>query len=314
MLLDRKGGAKEIDVAEARTVSADDGLLWIDIDLASKSGRDWIRDSNNVDPTVASVISAAETRPRSMTMDDGLVVVLRGINMNPGATPDDMVGIRMWVEKNRIITCRRRKVLSISDLRENLFAGTGPRTSGEFLVELTARLSERISAAIDNIDNLLADLDQKLESGTVGEVRQTLGVVRRQAAALRRHLAPQRDALDRLARASDGLLTNTESFELREEGDHLMRHIEDLDLARETALVLQEEMMNQIAQEQNQRMYVLSIVAALFLPLSFITGLLGMNVAGLPGTQNPAAFYWSALIMVGTGIALLAYFKWRRWL
>ncbi len=72
--------------------------------------------------------------------------------------------------------------------------------------------------------------------------------------------------------------------------------------------------MNRIAQEQNSRMYLLSVVAAIFLPLTFVTGMLGMNVAGLPGTVNPDAFLISAVVMVVLGIALVAYFKWRKWI
>jgi zinc transporter len=142
----------------------------------------------------------------------------------------------------------------------------------------------------------------------------SLGIIRRQAAAIRRHLAPQRDAIDRIARSNAKVLTERNVFELREEGDQLTRHIEELDLARENALVTQEELMNRIALEQNARMYLLSIVAAIFLPLTFVTGLLGMNVAGLPGTENPKGFIYSVLIMVVSLIGLVLYFRSRKWL
>ena len=72
--------------------------------------------------------------------------------------------------------------------------------------------------------------------------------------------------------------------------------------------------MNRVALEQNSRMYVLSIVAAIFLPLTFVTGLLGMNVAGLPGTEDSNGFGYSIIIMVILGIALVGYFRWRKWL
>jgi zinc transporter len=117
-----------------------------------------------------------------------------------------------------------------------------------------------------------------------------------------------------MARSTSGLLSDKEVFNLREEGDQLTRHIEDLDLARENALVTQEELMNRVALEQNSRMYLLSVVAAIFLPLTFVTGMLGMNVAGLPGIENPNAFLISAGIMLLLGAALVAYFKYKRWI
>jgi zinc transporter len=109
-------------------------------------------------------------------------------------------------------------------------------------------------------------------------------------------------------------LSDTETRYLREEADRITRYLEDLDLARERAVVLQEEFLGQLAQEQNARMYVLSVVAAIFLPLTFITGLLGMNVGGLPGLESPVGFLASIVVMIVAAIGLFAFFRWKRWL
>lgn len=313
-LLDGKGGGRDLTDDEVDSWSESDGILWLDIDQNNEGGMAWLADTKNIEPAVSTILLAGETRPRAIVEDHGLVAVLRGINMNPGAVPDDMVAVRMWIEQRRIVTSRRRVVLSVGDVREMLVADEGPASSGEFLVAMTDCLSGRIESAVENIEDVIDDLDEQMNEGDITRIRVDLGVVRRQAAAIRRHLAPQRDALDRIARSATGLLSTTEMFELREAGDQLTRHIEDLDLARENALVTQEELMNRLALEQNSRMYVLSIVAAIFLPLTFVTGLLGMNVAGLPGTVTPNGFSYSIVIMVVLGIALIGYFRWRKWL
>ena len=145
-------------------------------------------------------------------------------------------------------------------------------------------------------------------------MRKTLSGLRRQIAAVRRFLAPQRDALDRLYRQPGKLLSDTESNDLREEADRMTRYLEDIDLARERLVVMQEEFLAVQAQQQNSRMYVLSVVAAVFLPLTFVTGLLGMNVGGLPGLESPNGFLASIVVMVVAGAALLTFFRWKRWL
>lgn len=314
LLLDGKGGARELSDAEVDAWKPADGLLWIDVDQNSREGKVWLAEESGLTPNVASIMLAGETRPRSLVEADGLIAVLRGINMNPGAVPDDMVAVRIAIGGNQIITSRRRRVLSIEDLRRDLLAGTGPATAGEFVVDLTNALSGRIESAVENIEEMIEALDERMTGDNIDAVRVDLGIVRRQAAAIRRHLAPQRDALDRMARNNADVLSDDEVFELREAGDSLTRHIEDLDLARENALVTQEELMNRVAMEQNSRMYVLSVVAAIFLPMTFVTGLLGMNVAGLPGTDNPSGFFYSAIIMVVLGFILIGYFRWRKWL
>jgi zinc transporter len=314
LLLDGKGGARQISEAEVTQWQPADGLLWIDCDLSHKRTRTWLAERADLDHGMLGILLAGETRPRSVAEPDSMAIIMRGINMNPGAVSDDMVAVRVVLEKSRLFTSRRRKVLSVRDVHDASLAGMGPKTVGDFLATLTRCLAGRIEAAVENIEEMIEDLDAQIGSGNIVAVRSDLSVVRRQAAAIRRHLAPQREALDRLARSTTTILTDRELLAVREEGDHLARYIEDLDLARENALVTQEELTNRVAQEQNSRMYLLSVVAAVFLPLTFVTGLLGMNVAGLPGTVSPYGFAIATVVMIGLGIGLLLFFKWRKWL
>ena len=177
-----------------------------------------------------------------------------------------------------------------------------------------AGLTDRIGKVVEQIEDETDSIELQIQDGDVAGLRAQLADLRRQTASIRRFLAPQRDALDRLHRQPGDVLTELESQELREETDRLTRHLEDLDLARERALVTQEELLNRIAQEQNQRMYLLSVVAAIFLPLTFLTGLLGMNVAGLPGTVAPYGFAVSVITMVLAGIAMGVFFRWKKWI
>ncbi|NIV18692.1 MAG: zinc transporter ZntB [Woeseiaceae bacterium] len=314
LLLDGRGGARELSDAEVASWQPADGLLWLDVDSTTKSAREWLVNKSGLPDGVSTILLATETRPRTLVEGDGLVIVLRGINMNPGAAADDMIAVRAWVDATRIITSRRRKIFSVHDVHDSLLQGRGPSTPGEFLVQLSHFLMQRIEAAIEKLEQKIDKLESELDQGEVEDVRSTLSSLRRHAAALARHLSPQRDALERLARSGSALLSPNELFDFREVGEHLTRHIEDLDLVRETALVLQEELLNRVAQEQNARMYLLSVVAAIFLPLTFVTGLLGMNVAGLPGTVNPNAFVIAAIVMALLGVALVALFRWKRWL
>jgi zinc transporter len=314
LLLDGKGGARELSDAEVDSWTPSDGVLWLDCDQADRRARAWIVESSNIDRDMQGILLAGETRPRSLVEPDVLAIVMRGINMNPGSTPDDMVAIRTVLERHRIISSHRRRLLSVADVRDTLLGGTGPKTVGDFLISLTRCLAVRIEAAVENIEVMQEELDAEIGDGDIVAIRSQLGLVRRQAAAIRRHLAPQRDALDRLARSTTTVIADKDLIGVRDEGDHITRYIEDLDLARENALVSQEELTNRVAQEQNSRMYLLSVVAAVFLPLTFVTGLLGMNVAGLPGTVSPYGFVVATVVMVALGIGLVFFFKWRKWI
>ena len=314
LLLDRKGGARSVDAGEIENWRPEDGLLWLHFDVAGHSPAKWMRATLGLDPSVIEALVADETRPRSLNIGDGLLTVLRGVNLNPGEDPEDMVSIRLWIERDRIVSTRRRKLLSVQDLREHLEQGTGPATSGEFLSALIGRLADRIGAFFDTMEDRLSAIEEADGGEPVQVRRRSLALLRRQVASVRRFVAPQRDALDRLYRNPGNLLSEPEVGHLREEADRVTRYLEDLDLARERAIVLQEELMNELAQLQNTRMYVLSVVAAIFLPLTFVTGLLGMNVGGLPGIESPRGFLVALIVMVAMSAATLIYFRYRKWL
>lgn len=313
-VLDGRGGAKALDAAGLQNWTREDGALWIDVDLGDDKSRPWIRKHAMLERTAADNLLASETRPRAVATADGLLIVLRGVNLNPGADPEDMVAIRVWLDDQRVITSRRRRTLSVQDIADDLERGTGPVTTGGFLVFLIAKLTDRIGKVVADIEDETDGIELEIPTGDVAALRAQLSNLRRQVASIRRFLAPQRDALDRLYRQPGPFLTELQAQELREETDRLTRHLEDLDLARERALVTQEELLNRIAQEQNQRMYLLSVVAAIFLPLSFLTGLLGMNVAGLPGTEASYAFTVSAAAMIAIGIGLILFFRRKKWI
>ena len=312
--LDGMGGATVFDSPRDVPGIGKEGLVWLDISQLDKPAMEWLQKDSGIDKRALSVLRAGETRPRSMDMEGGFVIVLRGVNMNPGADPDDMVAVRLWISAHLIITSHRRRVLSIADIRDELESKRGPKTPGEFLIMLVERLAGRIGNVVQQIEDALEEVEQTVGEADIYELRTTLAAYRRQTASIRRFLMPQRDALDRVHRQPPDVLSEIEAQRLREEADHITRYIEDLGLTREHAIVAQEELLNRVVEEQNSRMYLLSIVAAVFLPLTFVTGLLGMNVAGLPGTDNPSGFMFSVATLAALGVALVLYFKRKGWL
>lgn len=312
--LDGRGGGRALEWADIETESAPGRARWIHLDFCQPRACEWVRNHSGIDSLIAEALLDDDSRPRVIEHGGGLLTILRGVNTNPGADPEDMVSIRVWVEADRIISTRRRRLLSIQTIQEDLASSIGPRGSAEFLLALVTKLGDRIDPVIEQLDEAIEEAEAQFNQGEAAAYRGEFAALRRQAVRIRRFLTPQREGLGLLAKQRGGLLNDEERFAFREEADRVTRYLEDLDLIRERAMVAQEELIAQLAQEQNRRMYILAIVAAIFLPLSFITGLMGMNVAGLPGTDDPSAFAISALFMAITAAAILAVFRWKRWL
>ena len=312
--LDQSGGGELLDWSQISLPPKPGRIRWVHVDFSQPRGREWLINDSGIDESVIEAMLQEDIRPRSLQTAKGVLTVLRGVNQNPDSSAEDMVSIRVWLEKNRIISARRRRLMSVNLIQEDLREGDGPVSPGDFLVRLVATLGDHIAEVIDSIDESIEQCEVAQGNRHHQRYRGEFGNLRRKTAHIRRYLAPQREALDRLSRMQGDIFSAGELAGLQEETNRMTLFVEELDLSRERAMVAQEEMLSSLALEQNSKIYLLSIVAAIFLPLSFLTGVFGMNVAGLPGTENPASFMIIAGIMLAIGAGIMLLLRWKSWL
>lgn len=313
LLLDGQGSASEIALDDIHNWTKEQGVLWLHFDYTHPESEEWLLESSGLDKIIAQALLEDETRPRATLINDGMLIALRGINHNPGAEPDDMVALRMWVDQHRIVTSRRRKLGAANIIATDLLQGHGPQNSGDFLVSMISQIVSGMSDTINDFEERTADYEDAVLSGETGGLRYELANLRRQTITIRRYLAPERDAFSRLLIEKVAWINADHIIQIREINDALLRHIENLDAARDRAAVTQEELASRLSEQLNSRMYVLSVVTTVFLPLGFLTGLLGINIGGIPGSDNPYAFWIFITILVAMVISQIILFRWKKW-
>ena len=213
-----------------------------------------------------------------------------------------------------VITTRKRRLLSVQDILTSLNNNEGPSSISELVCSLAQKLTSRMQTVIDELDESLDDFEEEIDEPSKKFDNQGLSQLRRQTIALKRYLKPQKEALSNMVNNHYPWLFDDDKAKLNETTNLLIRYLEELDSSIERALVIQQTITNQVSEQLNQRMYVMSVVAALFLPLGFLTGLLGVNVGGIPGTESPYAFtaFVVFLVVLTGGIGI--YFKNKKWL
>ena len=137
--------------------------------------------------------------------------------------------------------------------------------------------------------------------------------MRIQAIGLRRFLNPQRAALEKLAQLPGDWLQDDDRLHLNGAADRAARMAEELDSIRERAGLMHETLTDLRAEQLDHRGLLISIVAMIFLPLTFITGLYGMNVKGLPGADAPWAFDAISLACLAIAVVVIGWFVRRHW-
>ena len=308
------GVAREMRWQDVAAHDSDYDFVWLHLNMVNEEARAWIRAQKDIPYAAASALLAGETRPRVTSFDKGIVVNLRGVNLNEGAEPEDMVSVRIWMSEHWIITTRRRRLKAAQDVRDDIQGGVQVANPGAIVARLAAKLTERAEPYVQEIEDEVDSLEEAMLGDGGHGLRAKLADTRQAAVLFRRFIAPQRDALNRLAADDSQLFDQHTKIELREVADRVTRMTEDIDAARERAMVLQDQLTDQRAEEMNRNMMVLSVVAAIFLPLGFLTGLFGINVGGMPGVDDPAAFWMVVASCSVIGVALLLVFRLMKWL
>ncbi len=288
------------------------GYLWAHFDLEDPGLPAFLE--QYVPEIPAAALVAPETRPRSDRYGAGMMLNLRGVNMNADGPADQMVSVRMWATAQLMVTVRVRKVVALDAMRQEAETGIAPESPMHFVATLAARLMGRaqdtvfdLGAQVDTIEDMSEDDAQSL-------VLTDLIDKRRMGIRMRRYLAPQRDALVALGATDSPLMTQGVRDQLREQANLAKLAVEELEglIARMTAV--QEHYAAQAAAAQGHNAYVLSVVAAVFLPLGFLTGLFGVNVAGMPGVETSWAFWALCAGLVALTVVALWILRRLRWI
>jgi zinc transporter len=288
-------------------------LVWLHIDAREAAGRTWLDQQTDIPFIARTALTASETRPRSDLVGHGVVVNLRGIGATPDDDPDPLVSVRFWAETGRVVTFTYRKPQAIGILVRRFLEG---RISDPG--DLLSTYADTVTAELDPVVARLGDEVDACESSLDGlglrERRRKVSRARSAAIAYRRFVSPQRQALERLALVPIDWLDENDRAHLRESADRAARMVEELESVRERSALIHEELTDLRAEQMDTRALLISIVALVFLPLTFITGLLGMNVEGIPFASRPWAFWGVTAFCVAVAIGVTAWFIRHRWI
>ncbi|MET0375397.1 MAG: zinc transporter ZntB, partial [Rhizorhabdus sp.] len=268
-------------------------------------------DAHGLPETARFNLTTAETRPRCQPLGDGVIINLRGPRRNEAEDGDALVSIRIWAERGRIVTVSYRRMAGLGTLRQRM-------EKGEFLDpgDLIAALSIQIAHHLDPVVADLGDQVDDCELALSGEgyaLRREIAKARSTAISYRRFVVPQRQALEAMSLLEMDWIEDDDRIHLREAADRFARMAEELEAIRERSALLHEQITDLRAEKIDNRSLIIAIVALIFLPLTFVTGLFGMNVDGIPYAHHPLSFWAVTGFSVLVGAMVAGYFIVARW-
>ena len=305
-------GARETGLNEAEAARGPDSFVWFHLDGRQQSCRDWLHDRTDLPETVTASMVAFETRPRAEPIGDGALINLRGLGSEPDDGEDPLVSIRIWADQGRAITVSLRDLAAMEPVCTAVAAGK-VRDPGDLITLIATEITQALDPEIAALGDTVDDCEEGMEPSEVFTMRRMIAKARAEAIAYRRFVSPQRQALDRLAGLDAPWLEDSDRLHLGTAADRFARMAEELEAVRERAALLHEQLTDLRAEQTETRTLILSIVALVFLPLTFLTGLLGMNVEGIPYAKAPWAFWGVVAICVLIAVAVVGWFTRKQW-
>lgn len=308
--LDGQGGLIPI---EDKDVIHCERPCWLHLNYTHHESAEWLSSTPLIPDAVRDALAGDSLRPRVSRLGDGFMITLRSVNRNSDSRPEQLVAIRVFINDKLIVSTRRRKVNAIDEVLAELQNGNGPVDGGSWLVELCDVLTDHTSEFIEDLQDKIIELEDALMDQRV-PARGELALLRKQLIVMRRYMTPQRDVYARLASEKLGWMDDDERRRMQEIADRLGRGLDDLAASVARTAVLADEIASVMQEAMNRRTYTMSLLAMIFLPTTFLTGLFGVNLGGIPGAESHYGFaiFCLMLVLLVAGVAL--WLHKRKWL
>jgi len=310
---DGRGGVRKLEEAEeADFVTPAKGFALISGNSRAPEFKVWLK--RQVGDFNADLITVPSTRSRCTVFEDKALVVLRVAR--PGAEPED-VGrqlLSLWLEKGRVIIASELNIIDLLGIAAWQQTHHAPLSPADLVARLALRAADRIEPLIERMGDSLDGIEEALIANSNHGSRTKLAQLRRTLINMRRLIWPQRDALTTLEIEDLSFFSARDRVRLREAAARTARLGDEMQTLSERAVLVHEQLLDTRAEQMNRNMLVLAAATVVLMPLTVISGLLGMNVEGIPFHDSPYAF-WVVTGGLGLlGVAIFLFMRKRKWM
>jgi zinc transporter len=282
---------------------------WCHFEMPSKNLQQQLSKKFTLPKGARLSLFAEDVRSRCIKVENGYVLIMHGIQPSGMTEQTDFPTLRFWITDKGILSFSIGKIEAIKELQISLKTLAEPSAMSCF-TSLLENLIFSLEESTYQIDERLNEIEGDFEYSV--EQTQKIMRIRQDIIWIRRYILPQRDALIGLASKLDYITDSTKSV-LKELSDGMLRQVESIEMMRERAVIIQDNLTNQIAQTANNRMYIMTIIMLIFTPPFFVMGIFSMYVP-IPEMNSPYTWWVVIGVMIALSYGQYKLFKWKRWL
>ena len=309
---DGKGNVEPTDFEHGPVDGPLKGFVLVAGSLSSPQFKHWLQE--HLDGAAADGLTATDQHARCTVVDDKALVVLRIVRSK--ADPDEISKQTMsiWLEKNRVIIASKLALTELINFPQWQKSKHAPLSPADLIARMGTRAADRIEPLVEHLGDTLDTIEDEMMSERTDESRERLTRLRRSLINLRRLLWPQRDVLNTLEIEDLSFLTTRDRARLKEASARSARLGDELQVLAERAALIHEQVLDTRSERLNKTILLLTAATVIAMPMTVVSGLLGMNVAGIPFSQNPEAFWFVVIGLAALGTGLVWFMRSRKWL
>ena len=293
------------------------GVTWLDIDGVHQAEvLESVGNYANLHPLVLEDIHNTYQRPKVEDYDDYLYIVLKMISWDSDSNEAQAEQVSLILGKSYVISFKEDPGDIFDPIRQRLREGKGRirKLGADYLAySLLDQVVDHYFIVLENLGERVEDLEEELVTNPDKSTLQTIYHLKRELIYLRKSVWPLREAISSLERGESPLFQPETLIYLRDVYDHTIQVIDTIETFRDMVSGMLDIYLSSVSNRMNEVMKVLTIIATIFIPLTFITGVYGMNFNYMPELQWRWGYFsiWGVMIVIVIG--MVVYFKRKGW-
>lgn len=272
---------------------------------------------HHIHPLVLEDILDTKQRPKFEEYPDGLFLMMRAFRFSPDEEVLQAEQVGIFVTEGVVISFQEDEHDLFEPVRQRLEAGRGKirqRGADYLAYALVDTVVDYYFNTFDELEEIFSEMEANILRNPQATSKGRIHEWKLQTLALRRSLAPLREAVYRFAQSEHDLVKEETKLFVRDLQDHTMQVLESVETYRDVLDGLYDLYVSEISFKTNNVVQVLTVISTIFIPLTFLVGVYGMNFHYMPELNARYGYFWLWGIMISITIALIFYFRRKRWL
>jgi len=306
------------DVKEACSFRNKESVMWLNIDgVHQPEIIEQVGQNFGLHPLVAEDIASTGQRPKMEDFDDYIFIVLRMLRFNGDEDETKTEQMSIILGHDFVISFQEREGDVFDNIRERLKNNKGRirKLGTDYLAySLIDSIVDNYFMVLEKLGETIEDIEDRLVTNPTSETLQTIHDLKREMIFLRKSVWPLREVINRLERSESPLINKSTFVYLRDIYDHTIQIMDAVETFRDMLSGMLDIYLSSVSNRMNEVMKVLTVIATIFIPLTFVAGIYGMNFRYMPELEQTWSYPAILILMLVVALLMVVYFRRRKWI